>query len=61
MTAPYRAVLLMMFQYFTLLFSPSQQLSYKFVFFYVYVGRKTCKYLILYMNGVVCLAFHWGF
>lgn len=33
MAVPYRTVLFSMFQYFPFLFSPGQQLSYKFVFF----------------------------
>ena len=58
MGAPYRAVLLMLFQYFTFLFNSGQQLSYRFVFFYVHVGRKTWEYLILYyMSGSIVLGF----
>lgn len=49
MPAPYRAVL-RKFHYFLFLFGPGQQLSYRFVFCYVQIGKKACNYLILYMT-----------
>lgn len=61
MGAPYRAVLLMLFQYFIFLFNSGQQLSYKFAFFYVHVGKKTWEYLSLYMSGSIVLGFQYDF
>lgn len=55
-TAPYRAVLLTMFQQLTFLLSSGQHLPYKFVFFCAFVGRKTHKSLILRVSGFI-----WGF
>ena len=61
---PTELYFLYMVQYFTFLFSPRQQLSSKFVFFYVHVGRRMCKYLILYMSsfilGFQCNIFSWS-